>query len=89
MDETEYMKRLEEKSAAHEALCKRCGVCCGAHGPDPCANLSRGPDGRYSCVSYADRLGPQKTVSGHIFTCVTMRDVHDHGVFYPECAYTK
>ncbi len=87
-DDALYEKKLEEQEAAHEALCLRCGVCCGAGGADPCGNLVRAADDRYDCAAYADRLGPQRTVSGHIFTCVTIRDVHKHGVFYPDCAYT-
>jgi hypothetical protein len=87
-DDAIYAKKLEEQEAAREALCRRCGVCCGVGGSDPCGNLVEVSDGRYDCAAYAGRLGPQKTRSGHIFTCVTMRDIHKHGVFYPDCAYT-
>lgn len=89
MEDTKYCKRLEEQAQAHEALCRRCGECCGASGEDACADLLRTADGRYTCGVYADRLGPRKTRSGVIFTCVTIRDVHKHGVFYNDCAYNK
>jgi uncharacterized cysteine cluster protein YcgN (CxxCxxCC family) len=88
MEDTSYQKKLEEQEAAYEALCRRCGECCGAFGEDPCEHLVETGDGRHECDSYADRLGPQKTRSGVIFTCVTMRNVHKHGVFYNNCAYT-
>jgi hypothetical protein len=87
MDDTSYLKKAEEQKIAYEALCRRCGVCCGAFGPDPCASLVKTADGRYDCGAYADRLGPRLTVSGAMFACVTIRDVQKHGVFYPGCAY--
>lgn len=82
-----YGKKMGDLEASHEALCRRCGECCGASGADPCSQLRPTDGGRYVCAAYADRLGPQKTRSGVIFTCVTIRDVHRHGVFYNDCAY--
>jgi len=89
MEDTAYYKKLQEQEVSYEALCRRCGECCGAFGKDPCEHLVRAVDGRYACSAYADRLGPQKTVSGTIFICVTIRDVHKHGVFYNNCAYNR
>lgn len=85
----QYQKKLEEQETIYEALCRRCGECCGAFGSDPCSQLSPTKDGRFVCIAYTDRLGPQKTRSGVIFTCVTMRDVHKHGVYYNDCAYNR
>jgi hypothetical protein len=83
----QYQKKLETREIDHEALCRRCGECCGAHGSDPCARLSPAEGGRFICTAYDGRLGPQMTRSGVIFTCVTIRDVHKHGVYYNACAY--
>lgn len=84
----QYQRKLEDREDGYEALCRRCGECCGASGSDPCARLSPSGDGRFVCTAYASRLGPQMTRSGVIFTCVTIRDVHKHGVYYNNCAYS-
>jgi hypothetical protein len=89
MDELEYLKKQDEGLADYEALCSQCGECCGALSEDPCSQLIRLEDGRYICKTYSSRLGPQITVSGHVFTCVTIRDVHRHGVSYSSCGYNK
>ena len=89
VESEQYQKKLEMQEANYEALCRRCGECCGAFGSDPCAQLSPTEDGHFACSAYADRLGPQKTRSGVIFTCVTIRDVHQHGVYYNDCAYNR
>lgn len=89
VENEQYQKKMEAQEADHEALCRRCGECCGASGSDPCSRLSPTDDGHFLCTAYADRLGPQKTRSGVIFTCVTIRDVHKHGVYYNDCAYNK
>ena len=89
IENEQYKKKLEAQETDHEALCKRCGECCGAFGSDPCSQLSPIEDGHYVCTAYGDRLGPQRTRSGVIFTCVTIRDVHKHNVYYNDCAYNK
>jgi len=89
MDDRAYDKKMDELEAAREALCIQCGVCCGVFGSDPCSHVAKTDDGRYTCTVYSERLGPRKTVSGVIFTCVTIRDVHKHGVYYPGCAYNR
>lgn len=88
-DEQIYAEKERAREAAHEALCKCCGRCCGAEMSDPCSRLVKQPDGRYLCSAYANRLGPQTTVSGKIFTCVTIRDVHKHDIHYPGCGYDR
>ena len=89
VENEQYQNILEAQDAAHEAICRRCGECCGAFGSDPCAQLLPTADDHFVCSAYADRLGPQRTRSGAIFTCVTIRDVHQHGVYYNNCAYNR
>jgi hypothetical protein len=89
MDEEIYTDRMKALEEAHESLCGRCGECCGAAGSDPCSRLLKNPDGTFTCSAYSDRLGPQQSRSGNIFTCVTIRDVHAHGVYYNGCAYNR
>jgi hypothetical protein len=89
MDDNAYNMKLKDQEASREALCRHCGECCGAFGADPCERLTPNGDGTFDCGVYTDRLGPQKTRSGIIFTCVTIRDVHKHGVFYNNCAYNS
>jgi len=89
MDDDAYLKKLAERSAAYEKLCRRCGECCGANSDDPCNNLVKLEDGTYLCSRYEDRRGPQQTRSGKIFTCVDIRDVHEYGVFFNNCGYNK
>lgn len=89
MDDTAYGKKQDEAMAGYESLCRRCGACCGAGGPEPCSNLKKAPSGGYYCASYRDRLGIQFTVSGNPFTCVTIRDVIPYGLPYENCGYAK
>ncbi|HAJ56541.1 MAG TPA: hypothetical protein DCL35_02095 [Candidatus Omnitrophica bacterium] len=67
-----YQKYLKDASEAYEALCRRCGACCGVFEKDPCVKLVKEEDGRYSCFDYANRFGLQKTVNGNTFNCVTL-----------------
>ncbi|MBN2453864.1 MAG: hypothetical protein JXB40_06390 [Candidatus Omnitrophica bacterium] len=80
---------MEYQDEAYEALCKRCGVCCGSQTSDPCANLVKLNDGTYSCKVYETRHGPQSSVSGKMFACVNIRDVIKSGAYYPDCPYCK
>ncbi|MFA6142540.1 MAG: hypothetical protein WC738_04505 [Candidatus Omnitrophota bacterium] len=86
MDMVEYTKYQKKKSAEHEALCKRCGVCCGV-GNDPCINLKADVDGKYYCESYDDRLGERLTVLGKKFTCVPIKEVLAYAPPSPDCGY--
>ncbi len=86
MDSERYEKYSSEKESAFEALCKRCGECCGASG-DPCVNLARRDDGTFFCRDYEGRLGPQVTVSGKKFHCIPIRDYINHGTLKDNCAY--
>jgi hypothetical protein len=88
MDETAYNNIQEEKLGAHEALCRRCGKCCGADTPEPCSNLAKDPYGKYYCKSYETRLGLQRTVSGLTFTCVNIREVLAKSIPNSGCGYS-
>ena len=87
MDEQAYEKVLADRDNTHEALCRRCGQCCGAVGEDPCSQLQKLPDGAYSCKIYEKRYGLQKTLSGRYFMCVAIRDVIKAGASYINCPY--
>ena len=89
MDNNLYAKRLEGQEAAYEALCRRCGECCGADGTDPCSNLVKLEDGHYHCKTYETRLDLQKTLSGRVFMCVNIRDVIKRGTRYNNCPYCE
>jgi len=90
MDKTRYEDSQEELFERYEGVCRRCGECCGAADGDPCANLGRDAStGLYFCRDYANRLGPQKTVSGKIFNCVPIRDIIKQGLLRPGCAYNN
>jgi hypothetical protein len=86
MENPEYLKEQNRQLEKYEALCRHCGVCCGA-GIDPCANLVKGQDSRYYCTIYRFRIGQQKTVSGKSFNCVSIRDVLKFDPPNPDCAY--
>lgn len=72
-----------------DALCTRCGVCCGSTDGHPCEHLLRNPDGTYVCAIYEQRLGPHRTVDGHSFICVAIRTVIQHTGGYAECGYVR
>ena len=83
-----YEQKLEKDYDKYEAICARCGECCGI-GTDPCQRLIAGENNRYYCNDYPGRLGPQRTISGKIFNCVQIRDNIEKGFYSPNCAYTK
>ncbi|MDP3790610.1 MAG: hypothetical protein Q8R38_01015 [Candidatus Omnitrophota bacterium] len=87
MDEISYSKKQDAYFLEHEALCKRCGRCCGADTAEPCSNLVKDPSGKFYCKSYENRLGLQRTISGRTFTCVDIRDVLAKGLPYEGCGY--
>ncbi|MGB2631226.1 MAG: hypothetical protein WBD24_03985 [Candidatus Omnitrophota bacterium] len=86
MDTAKYDKYLSDRGEDFEAICKRCGECCGAD-DDPCIRLVKKEDGTYFCCSYKNRLGHQETVSGKIFKCISIRDHIAKGSLKPGCAY--
>ena len=72
-----------------EDICAKCGICCGAIDTDPCVNLKKNDLAKYYCQTYANRLGPQKTLSGKTFTCITIRELIKQGALRLECAYNN
>ncbi len=88
MDNVKYRNHQDGLNKEYEAICRNCGVCCGA-GNDPCSNLELREDGSYRCVDYANRLGPQKTIGGRMFNCVFIREVALRAGLQVGCAYAK
>jgi uncharacterized cysteine cluster protein YcgN (CxxCxxCC family) len=87
MSEETYQQKQKEMDDEYEALCRRCGWCCGARDGDPCVNLEKLADGTYFCRVYPNRIGQQKTVSGKSFTCIPIRVVRTYHKLYPLCPY--
>lgn len=88
MTDPGYSQKLAELEECHEALCRRCGSCCGLFDGDPCENLKEGGPGLYYCSIYDNRFGTHKTVSGKTFTCVPIRELLKFDLPYNKCAYS-
>jgi len=87
MDYEAYQKK---QFLRFEGICKHCGECCGSRDGDSCANLATDTaTGKCFCMNYENRLGPQKTLSGKAFNCVTIREIAKHGHLRPNCAYNN
>lgn len=86
MQNPKYEQYLKHKQEAFEAICSRCGKCCGADN-DPCVNLELTAIGIYRCRCYAQRLGKQLTQGGNIFTCVPIREHIRQGSLPENCSY--
>lgn len=69
--------------------CKRCGVCCGSTDSEPCEHLRCDDRGRYYCDIYEHRFGLHKTVNGHHFLCVPIRQLIETNGGYAGCAYVE
>ena len=89
MDNVRYAAYQNDKLNDFEAKCKCCGRCCGAEDGDPCENLVRNFGTSYYCKIYDLRLGLQKTVSGKIFSCVSIGELIRRGSLREACAYKK
>jgi len=88
-DEERYLQENLRKEQEWEALCCRCGACCGAF-EDPCRNLVRNADNTFHCAAYEHRLGMQQTVGGKEFCCVPIRVIlAQHWQNDRLCAYKK
>jgi len=70
-------------------LCLRCGLCCGSSDGHPCEHLHCAEDGFCSCDIYEHRLGVHRTVDGHPFVCVEIREVIEANGGYAGCAYVE
>lgn len=89
-DGLKYEIYQKDKFQAFEGTCMRCGECCGSKDGDPCANLVKDDAATiYYCKACKDRLGPQKTVSGKIFNCISIRDIVKMDLLRPNCTYDK
>jgi len=73
-----YSRKQEEDLIKHEAMCKRCGACCGASDGDPCEHLKQDEAGKFFCPIYDNRLGTHKTISGKLFACVPIRELRQN-----------
>jgi len=90
MDEERYADTQDSKILEHEALCKRCGACCGVTENNPCEHLRPAGEGKYSCDIYEERFGLRKTVKGDPVLCVPVRKVlHKDWLGRNGCAYVK
>jgi len=90
MEKLRYEKYQKEAQIKHEALCARCGACCGSKDGDPCIYLKQEPSGKYHCDIYEARFGPHKTISGDDFVCVPIREVfRDNWPGKSMCVYVK
>ncbi|MDP2939338.1 MAG: hypothetical protein Q8O13_04560 [Candidatus Omnitrophota bacterium] len=72
---SEYEAYQDRKSQDYEALCKRCGACCGALDKDPCEHLKLAGDETYICDIYEYRFGLRTTVGGKKFLCMPIRRI--------------
>ncbi|MFA5346244.1 MAG: hypothetical protein WC315_08240 [Candidatus Omnitrophota bacterium] len=86
MNEAEYLRKQEEEQVKYEALCRRCGACCGSLDGDPCEHLKQDGSGKYFCPIYDHRIGMHKTISGKQFACVPIRDLRPNLPF-KSCVY--
>ena len=75
MNENQYQKWQDGQIAQWEALCGRCGACCGAFDGDPCEHLCRDDAKKYHCSIYEHRFGTHKTISGKEIKCVPIRNI--------------
>lgn len=88
-DDLKYSEKEERDLKEFEALCRRCGNCCGAYDGDFCLNLVDEGNGTYRCKVYDRRVGNQKTISGKVFFCVPIRELIPHGLPYSKCGYSR
>jgi len=86
MDKESFLSRQQKEELEYEALCKRCGACCGALDGDPCEDLRKDSDGKFYCSVYTHRIGMHKTLSGKQFACVPIRDLRPNLPFR-SCVY--
>ena len=68
----EFLSKIYHES---EAVCVRCGACCGLFEGDPCEHLIGLRNGKYFCDIYENRFGMHKTKSGGLVRCVSVREI--------------
>jgi uncharacterized cysteine cluster protein YcgN (CxxCxxCC family) len=82
-----YQEYRRKKETEWEALCTRCGVCCGVY-EDPCRHLLKANDGKYLCGIYPERFGERESISGKKFKCVHITQILSRSWFNDRfCAY--
>jgi len=86
MENELYRQCLDQKEKEFESICGNCGECCGAK-DDMCVNLMKTAEDTYICMYYDNRIGPQSTVSGKIFHCVSIREHISEQTLPPNCKY--
>jgi uncharacterized cysteine cluster protein YcgN (CxxCxxCC family) len=86
MEQENYRLKQVKAEEEYEALCKRCGTCCGAFDGDPCEELRQDSHGKYFCSVYEKRIGMHRTISGKQFACVPIRDLMPN-LSFKGCAY--
>ena len=73
-----------------EAICNRCGACCGAYDGDPCEELRQDEKGLYYCAVYTTRLGDHHTLAGLEMDCVSIiKKLKYDWIGDEKCAYKK
>jgi uncharacterized cysteine cluster protein YcgN (CxxCxxCC family) len=73
-----------------EAICKRCGICCGSQDGDPCEHLKKDDEGKYFCDTYENRFGKHTTLNGTIIRCVPIENaLRSNPQLRQKCAYAK
>lgn len=82
----QWLKLTQER---WEALCGRCGACCGVVEGDPCEHLRGSKKGEYYCSIYENRFGEHRTVNGNVFKCVPVRQIIHNSWPGDECCGYK
>lgn len=84
-----YQEYFEQSQRRWEAMCRRCGGCCGAY-DDPCRHLRKDAEGLFYCTIYSQRLGERISIKGEKFDCVPVKDIlHTHWKNDHLCAYKR
>ena len=90
LEDALYKEKQKQAEARWEALCGRCGACCGAFDGDPCEHLRMDSSRKYYCAIYNNRFGKHKTVHGAEINCVPIRDIlHSSWPGDTCCGYKK
>ncbi len=90
LDDQKYEQWQEEQTRKWEALCGRCGACCGAFDGDPCEHLRKDGQHKYYCSIYENRFGVHKTINGNEIICGPIRKIlHSHWPGDQCCGYKK
>jgi len=85
----DYLYHLKQKEQEWEALCSRCGGCCGAF-DDPCKHLQKDAEGLSFCEIYEQRFGIRETQRGEKFRCVPVAKIlHTHWKNEHLCKYKQ